>query len=177
MSRPKNKKTMGIWGTIGTLVLVAAFYAFEHWQKSKGGGSGSSGSESSRGNGGSARPPSDAPRSTRTQPDNAAILRMLSQRAHEKWVEGASIVVKVLRDDLDGDRHQKFLLRISNDDRVLVAHNIDLAPRVPLRAGDLVSYRGKYVWSEKGGVLHWTHHDPRRPGKGGWLRHEGKVYE
>ena len=29
---------------------------------------------------------------------------------------------------------------------------------------------------ERGGVLHWTHHDPdgRRPG--GWLEHEGRRY-
>lgn len=176
MARP-SKKQASMWGTIGTLVLLAAFYAFEHWQKSKQGGpSGSSRNESSENP--SVRPPSDAPKtSSRPQPDNAGIVRMHKLKAREKWVQGASIVVKVLRDDNEGSRHQKFLIKISKDLRVKVAHNIDLAPRLPIRAGDLVEYRGKYIWTDLGGVLHWTHHDPRRPGKGGWLRHEGKVYE
>ncbi len=57
-----------------------------------------------------------------------------------------------------------------------MSHNIDLAPRVPIAVGDTVEFRGQYEWNERGGVIHWTHHDPdgRRPG--GWLRHRSRVY-
>jgi hypothetical protein len=45
-----------------------------------------------------------------------------------------------------------------------------------LERGDEVRFRGQYEWNERGGVIHWTHHDPdgRRPG--GWLRHDGATY-
>ncbi len=169
----RTKKQASIWGTIGLLVLMAAVYYFEHWQKSKGK------DDNTRTRNESVEPaaPRDAKGPSRAQPENAAILRMHQRKAQEKWVEGASIIVKVLPDDLKGSRHQRFLIRISKNVRVKVAHNIDLAPRLPVRAGDLVEYRGKYVWNDLGGALHWTHHDPRNRNRGGWLRHEGKVYE
>ena len=171
MSPPSKKKQASLWGTIALLALMAAVYYFEHRSKGKDGGTPTSPSSERV-------PRTDTdPKRARAEPDNAAILRMHDQRAHEKWVEGASIVVKVLPDDLEGSRHQRFLIRISKDVRVKVAHNIDLAPRLPVRAGDLVEYRGKYVWNDLGGALHWTHHDPRKRNRGGWLRHEGKVYE
>jgi hypothetical protein len=60
---------------------------------------------------------------------------------------------------------------------VLVAHNVDLAPRVPLESRDIVEIKGEFEWNERGGVLHWTHADPRARHEGGWIRHEGKEYQ
>lgn len=93
-------------------------------------------------------------------------------------VRGEGTVKKVLKDDLDGSRHQRFLLRLDNNQTLLVAHNIDLAPRIEnLRTGDRVSFFGEYEWNNKGGVLHWTHHDPGGRHVGGWLRHRGRTYQ
>lgn len=92
-------------------------------------------------------------------------------------VEAAGRVIKVLPDDHDGDRHQRFILKTSRGQTVLIAHNIDLAPRVPVREGDTVRFKGEYEWSEQGGVIHWTHHDPQGWREGGWIEHAGKTYE
>ncbi len=92
-------------------------------------------------------------------------------------VEVSAPVERMLPDDNDGSRHQRFILRLSNDMTLLVAHNIDLAPRVPLDEGDPVTVYGQYEWSDRGGVLHWTHHDPGGHHDEGWIRHAGKVYE
>jgi hypothetical protein len=93
-------------------------------------------------------------------------------------VSGKGRVTRVLGDDSLGDRHQRFILELDSGQTILVAHNIDLAPRIePLREGDLVEFSGEYEWNDKGGIVHWTHHDPQGQHPGGWLRHEGRTYE
>jgi hypothetical protein len=92
-------------------------------------------------------------------------------------VDGSGTVARVLADDDDGSRHQRFILRLDDGLTVLVAHNIDIAPRLDgLRAGDTVGFRGEYVWSEQGGTVHWTHHDPAGRHADGWLRWQGRTY-
>jgi len=93
-------------------------------------------------------------------------------------VTGAGRVTRLLGDDSLGDRHQRFILELPSGHTVLIAHNIDLAPRVePLSVGDAVEFHGIYEWSDKGGVVHWTHHDPQGQHEPGWLKHHGKTYE
>lgn len=91
-------------------------------------------------------------------------------------VEDAGQVVAILPDDNEGSRHQKFILKLDNGQTVLIAHNIDLASRLHnLNKGDTVEFFGEYEYSSKGGVVHWTHHDPRKRHPDGWLKHYGKT--
>jgi hypothetical protein len=100
------------------------------------------------------------------------------QRSDVLVSNGSGRVQRVLADDNQGSRHQRFILELSSGQTVLIAHNIDLAPRIPrLRAGDIVEFAGEYEWNTNGGVVHWTHHDPAGRHPGGWLRHQGQVYE
>ena len=93
-------------------------------------------------------------------------------------VKGAGPVARILGDDSLGDRHQRFILRLPSGQTVLIAHNIDLAPRVePLAVGDTVAFHGEFEWNDKGGVVHWTHHDPQGPHEAGWLKHAGQTYQ
>lgn len=106
------------------------------------------------------------------------IQQAYEQRKSDVQVQGAGRVNAVLADDNEGSRHQKFILGLDNGLSVLVAHNIDLAPRIGnLGKGDWVEFYGEYEYTEKGGVIHWTHHDPQKRHVGGWLKHEGKIYQ
>jgi hypothetical protein len=106
-----------------------------------------------------------------------AIERAFAARRSGVLVEAEGEVVKVLPDDREGSRHQRLIVELASGHSVLIAHNIDLAPRAPAREGDGIRFRGDFEWSDKGGTVHWTHHDPDRRREGGWIEHDGQRYE
>lgn len=110
---------------------------------------------------------------------NDQVLKQAYQsQQSDVQVRGSGVVIRVLRDDNVGSRHQKFILKLESRQTLLVAHNIDLAPRVAnLNVGDRIEFNGEYEWNSKGGVLHWTHHDPQGRHEGGWLKHNGRTYQ
>ncbi len=109
--------------------------------------------------------------------DNAAVKLAFAQKQSHIWLEGHGTVKKLLPDDNKGARHQRFLVSISAQQTLLFAHNIDLAPRVAdLSVGDRITFKGEYIYNPKGGIMHWTHHDPQGR-QGGWIRINGQTYE
>ena len=92
------------------------------------------------------------------------------------WIEGTGFVRRLLTDDDDGSRHQRFVLQMRNGRTLLIAHNIDLAERVPVGLGDRVQFRGMYEWNDLGGLVHWTHDDPHGVEDGGYVRYRTKKY-
>ncbi|WP_162922774.1 DUF3465 domain-containing protein, partial [Vibrio cholerae] len=61
---------------------------------------------------------------------NDTVLQQAYQsQQSDIQVQGFGQVAKVLPDDNDGSRHQKFILKLNSGQTLLVAHNIDLAPR------------------------------------------------
>jgi len=109
---------------------------------------------------------------------DAALARAFDAHSSDLEVEGQGTVVRILADDDEGARHQRFILRLDSGQTLLVAHNIDVAPRVEgLAVGDVVAFRGVYEWNAEGGTLHWTHRDPGGTHTAGWLRHDGRLYE
>ncbi|MEE9332010.1 MAG: DUF3465 domain-containing protein [Methylophilaceae bacterium] len=112
--------------------------------------------------------------------DNTEIMEAYKNKQSNIWVEGNGEVIKLLKDDTYGSRHQRFLVKLSAREKqtLLFAHNIDLAPRInALQVGDTISFKGEYEYNPKGGIVHWTHHDPEGIAPGGWIKHEGKTYE
>lgn len=109
---------------------------------------------------------------------DAVIINAFKNRRSGLQVQGEGVVTRVLPDDVDGSRHQRFILRLGSGQTLLMTHNIDVAPRVDeLAAGDTIGFYGVYEWNEKGGIVHWTHHDPDGSHTGGWLEHRGNRYE
>ncbi len=92
--------------------------------------------------------------------------------------QGSGVVTRILSDDNEGSRHQRFILRLPSGQTLLVAHNIDLAARVAnIQVGDTVEFNGEFETNPQGGVIHWTHHDPQGMHIDGWLRHKGRTYQ
>jgi hypothetical protein len=122
------------------------------------------------------------------QPAEAASLRQecdgnalaAAYRNHQSRVEvcGSGVVAKVLKDDTQGSRHQRFIVRLPAGQTLLIAYNYDLAPRIDgLRAGAAVEFTGEYEWNPQGGVVHWTHRDPAGHHQPGWIRFGGELYQ
>ena len=116
---------------------------------------------------------------TANTPANDAVLaNAFENRLSNLQVEGQGTVERVLSDDNEGGRHQRFILRLKTGQTVLIAHNIEFAARIPsLNVGDTVAFSGEYEWSPKGGVVHWTHDDPNGRHQAGWLQHNGRSFQ
>ena len=106
----------------------------------------------------------------------SSIKKSYEKRDDGTWIEDSGFVIRLLSDDNDGSRHQRFILQLANRDTLLIAHNIDLAKRVPLGMGDRVKFRGMYEWNNLGGLVHWTHHDPHGIEDGGAVSIRGTRY-
>ena len=110
-------------------------------------------------------------------PDSAPVVSYSEWRSGQQ-VQGKGVVIRLLSDDNEGSRHQRFIIQLNTGQTLLVAHNIDIAPRISsLRKGDTVAFNGEYEWNEKGGVIHWTHRDPQGHHVSGWIEHGGRMYK
>lgn len=113
-----------------------------------------------------------------TWPNDAVLKEAYETQQSNLQVQGEGQVIRILPDDNDGSRHQRFILRLGSGQTLLIAHNIDLAPRISaIAVGDTVTFYGEYEWNNKGGVMHWTHRDPKNRHAHGWLMHKGTKYE
>jgi hypothetical protein len=119
---------------------------------------------------------------TKNNPSNFTPLSIISSWENDhhsnQLIYQQGIVWKILQDDNEGSRHQKFIVKLSNDQTLLISHNIDLAKRIPdLQNNDSIIFKGEYEWNRKGGVVHWTHKDPKGKHADGFLIHKGITYQ
>ncbi|MGB5684290.1 MAG: DUF3465 domain-containing protein [Candidatus Electrothrix sp.] len=113
-----------------------------------------------------------------TQDFVAILQEAFDNQQSDIQVQGEGIVIRLLSDDLVAPRHQRFIIRISPKQTLLIAHNIDIANRVPdLQLNSTIEFYGEYEWNAEGGVIHWTHSDPDGDHLDGWLKYAGKTYQ
>jgi hypothetical protein len=74
--------------------------------------------------------------------------------------------------------HEGFLMRLSSACSVIVRVevNTDFTGPIPLERGQQVLVKGEYEYYPLGGVIHWTHRDPRGRHAGGYLATGGRIY-
>lgn len=142
-----NKKNLSIGAII--VVLIAAFFGIDLQQFQ---------SETSN------TPSTSTARTSQDEKEQLDVQRdtlqddvqgvQLIERAFERkqsdlQVRASGQVIAVLADDNEGSRHQKFILKLNNGQTVLVAHNIDLSPRIAnIAKGDTVEFFGEYEYSD-----------------------------
>jgi hypothetical protein len=118
-------------------------------------------------------------------PDSVLTPISRIHSAFQNQEENVSVTVKgrvarILRDEHDsvGDDHQRWIIRLSNGQTILIVHNIHIAPRVAgIVPGSEVAVHGDYSWNSHGGLIHWTHHDPEGSHENGWIVFEGRKFE
>jgi len=109
---------------------------------------------------------------------DALIKQLFDEQKSGVQVSGTGVVTKLLADDNQGSRHQRFILALASGQTLLVAHNIDIAPRLDgLAVGDTVEFYGEYYYNDQGGGIHWTHHDPEGSHVDGYLKWNGEIYQ
>jgi len=112
-------------------------------------------------------------------PDNDRLLEAFEQGRTGVWVSGHGRVTVVSGDaTLRGVRQQQFTVSVDDGAfSLIVRHSLEDGERVPVSVGDTVAFQGRYEFGGGGGQLGRTHRDPDAPGEGGWIRHEGTLYD
>ncbi len=113
------------------------------------------------------------------QPDDAAIVNDFHNHQSNVEVTADGTVVRLLADRTSSTgTHEQFIIKLSSGDLTIeVEHNISIAKRVPVKEGDHVIIHGEYVWNVQGGLIHFTHHDPRGTHEGGYILDGGTTYD
>jgi hypothetical protein len=112
-------------------------------------------------------------------PDDRAVCAAYSaNRSHVEVVADGSVTrifgVRAGR----VSPHEGFLMRLASDCSVVVRveANTDFTGPIPLTAGEHVLVKGEYEYYPLGGVIHWTHRDPRGRHEGGYIQAGGNLY-
>lgn len=110
---------------------------------------------------------------------NSALLNALNTKKELFFVEIKSAeVIKLLRNDNRGARHQRWIIQLPNSEPILAVYNIDLSEKIPLSPGDIIDLAGelKYDDKKKTPLIHWLHDDPQKKRKNGYVIHNDKKY-
>ena len=110
--------------------------------------------------------------------DDQILKNAYENKISDIQVHGLGSVTKELSDDTSGNKHQRFILKLTSGQTLLISHNIDISTKIDtLFVNDSVEFYGEYVWNSEGGLVHWTHHDPNHKHTDGWLKHKGIKYD
>ncbi len=112
-------------------------------------------------------------------PDDAAVCAAYSSARSSVEVVADGTVTRLL--GVQPGRvspHEGFLLRLASGCTLVVRveANTDFTGPIPLDVGERVLVKGEYEYYPLGGVIHWTHRDPRGRHEGGYIESRGRIY-
>jgi len=110
--------------------------------------------------------------------DDVILKNAFDNEENNIQVHGNGKVIRLLPDDTDGIKHQRFIIQLASKQTLLISHNIDISTKIDiLSLNDLVEFYGEYIWNSEGGLVHWTHHDPENIHIDGYLKHKDVTYD
>ncbi len=115
-----------------------------------------------------------------TTPDNAAVCAAYSNARSRVEVVADGSVTRVLGEQAGRvSPHEGFLMRLGSSCALVVRveANTDFTGSIPVSNGQRVVVKGEYEFYPRGGVIHWTHRDPRGRHEGGFVQTAGRLYE
>ncbi len=116
---------------------------------------------------------------TTQTPDDAAVCSAYAAGRSGVEVVAGGAVSRVLGVRAGRESpHEGFLVRLSGGCAltVRVETNTDFTGAIPLQPGDRVVVKGEYEYYAGGGVIHWTHRDPRGHHANGYVDLRGTMY-
>lgn len=116
-----------------------------------------------------------------TQPaDDAAVCAAYSAtRSHVEVVADGTVTRILGTQPGRVSPHEGFLLALGSGCKLVVRveANTDFTGEFPLGTGQHVLVKGEYEYYPLGGVIHWTHRDPRGRHEGGYIDAGGHRYD
>lgn len=109
--------------------------------------------------------------------DTDRVFQAFKAKKSNIMVEVGGEVAAILPDIEDDVVYQQFIMQLNNNHLVVVSHNTDISPPVPVGPGSHVRVRGEYDWTPDGGLIHWTHSDPSGVREGGWIETHGDRFD
>ncbi|MFZ3229727.1 MAG: DUF3465 domain-containing protein [Pseudobdellovibrio sp.] len=110
--------------------------------------------------------------------DDAALIQAVTSHKQVSFVKAEGLVVSgLLKDDTNGSPHQKFNVKLTSGQVIMIVSNLDMCEKIPVQVGDVVGAGGQFIPTGKsGGLLHWTHKDPKKIRPDGFIELGGRVF-
>jgi hypothetical protein len=106
--------------------------------------------------------------------DERDIVTAMEDRARNAYVKGEGTITQMLSDLEQEGVYQQFRVLVGNGKEVTIVRRGRIAA---LRDGDAISFKGRYHWDLDGGKVLWTYYDPKGRNIGGWVIHNGRMYQ
>ncbi len=123
-----------------------------------------------------------APIGSGADADNGAVYDAWRAGRSHGEVTASGSVVRILGTRVGpSGSHEGFLLHLRGAAgrglTVRIEDNVDLTGPIPLHPGEEVEVRGEYIYDSRGGLIHYTHRDPRGRHVAGYVRAGGNLYQ